>query len=392
MIKKYIIAIIFITIIFTGCVPKISLSDYPSKIYMPITIPDSCKSEYKKLMKPPKIAVINFTNNSNFGVGKVTNKSNSYKAGINLGVTPFGIGAGVNKKNNQNIVNRIVDPKLDKAITSAFETILANMGGVEVYSRNDLEKILKEQKLEHSGLFNSQTLTKLGKLTGVNYIITGSIDSVSQEYKDYTDITRFASSVIVETSKNKKTALLTGTAAQVANKFISGMKITTTVSFRVLDIETGKILFSKQITESKNIGRYPNPKYSQIIGAIKYNIIQGLQQVKSEFSTFFTPKGYILQVRSDKSYKNFIAQINLGSKDHILPGQTFKVYKFNEFIDPVTHKKQCDTSFMNIKLIVSKNQIQEHRSWSVVNGKNVKEIRVGNIVKRDKLKSSIFDF
>jgi uracil phosphoribosyltransferase len=68
---------------------------------------------------------------------------------------------------------------LDKAISGALEGSLANMGGLKNYSRADLDKVMKEQKLQQSGLFDDKTLVKVGKLAGVKYIVTGSIDSVT---------------------------------------------------------------------------------------------------------------------------------------------------------------------------------------------------------------------
>jgi hypothetical protein len=42
---------------------------------------------------------------------------------------------------------------------------------------------------------------------------------------------------------------------------------------------------------------------------------------------------------------------------------------------------------MDAKLIVSKNQIQTHRAWTLVEGDDAKKVRPGDIVKRDKLKN-----
>jgi len=371
--------------VFVGCGNNIDLKDYPKTLNYPANIPDVCQKEYKNLTTPPKVAIMRFNNNTNFGVAKVSNVSKSFNAGVAVGVSALSAGASAHSDSNKNIVNRVVEPKLDKAIVSAFEGMLASMGGVNVYSRDDLQKILKEQKLQQSGLFQENSLAKLGKLVGVDYIITGSIDKVTQDSKDYTGIAKMASMILLQSNASSKQKVAGIAGANLAAKALSGTKITTTITFKVLDVTTGKILFSRQITESRNIGEVHKPSYSQIIGAIKDNIMNGLQAVKLDFSEFFAPKGYILQIKSDKKHKDFIAQINLGLQDGIKAGQTFKVYQLNEFIDPITHKRSCDKSFMDVELIVSKNQIQNHRSWTLIEGEDSSKVRAGNIIKRDKL-------
>jgi hypothetical protein len=171
---------------------------------------------------------------------------------------------------------------------------------------------------------------------------------------------------------------------------LSGMKITTRATIKIIDVSTGKIVFSKQIEETKNIGKIKNPTYTQVIGGIKDGLMEGIKGVKPELSKFFAPTGYILQVKADKDHKNFIAQINLGSIKKIKPSQTFQVYKFDEVTDPVTNKTTCSKYAMNVKLKVSKNQIQPDRSWTKADGDDAPKLRAGQIVKRDALENSLF--
>ena len=388
--------------LFSGCGNEINMADYPTHVNQPVMIPDVCKNEYKSLREAPRVAIMKFTNNSNFSKANVTNSNATadYKGSAAAGIiaTQNAAAIGVVKKSHldthSNTTNRTVDPKLDKAISSAFEGILAEMGGAEVYSRQDLDKVLKEQKLQQSGLFDENTLVQVGKLAGVKYIITGSIDSVTQEYKDYESAANSAGNAVGRQGQknNDLTTQLLGSAIKLAGTMASGMKITTRVTFKIIDVATGKIVFSKQVTESKNIGKIPNPTYSQIIGGIKDDIMEALKGVKPEISGFFAPSGYIIQVKSDKKHEKFIAQINLGSKDHIKAGQTFKVYKFDEITDPITGKTSCDKSTLSVSLTVSKNQIQPSRAWTLADGDDAPNLRAGQIVKRDALKNSLLSF
>ena len=381
--------------LFTGCGTNINMADYPNKIRQTYQVPEVCEAEYEKLKNIPRVAIVKFTNNSSFNKANVETKNGeaNYEGAAVAGIVAGknGVGIGVASKEHVDVhtnkTSRVVDPKLDKAITSALEGILAELGGAEVYSREDLDKIMKEQKLQQSGLFDENTLVQVGKLAGVKYIITGSIDSVTQKYDDYEGAAQAATQ---NNNKNDLGSLIGKALVNAGASAMSGMKITTRVTFKIIDVETGKIVASVQKEETKNIGKIPHPTYDQVIGGIKDDIMEALQDAKTELSEFFGVKGYILQVKTDKDRKNYIAQINLGKKDKVKPGQTFSVYQFEENEDPISHEVTCDKVTMNVKLKVSDNQIQEKRAWTVADGDDAPKLRPGQIIKRDAIKNSLF--
>ena len=381
--------------LFTGCGTTINMADYPNKVKQNINIPEVCESEYSALKTIPKVAIIRFKNNSSFGKADTTSSraEASYKkaSASAVGFTNGGIGvahveAG-HAKSKSNTTKRTVDPKLDKAITSALEGVLAEMGGADVYSREDLDKVMAEQKLQQSGIMDENSLVQVGKLAGIRYIITGSIDSVTQEYKDYE---QGAQTATQNNKKNDLGSMLFKAALNAGASAASGMKITTKITIKVIDVETGKIVASKQAEGTKNIGKIQDPTYDQVVGGIKDGIMDALQDAKTELSEFFSIKGYITQVRADKERKNYIAQINLGSADKVKPEQTFSVFTFEESTDPVTGKTSCDKTTLNVTLKASKNQIQAHKTWTVADGDDAPNIRAGQIIKRNALKNSMF--
>jgi len=400
--KKVLMGMSITTSLFlVGCGTEVNISDYPNKIRQPVLVPDVCRNEYNSLKDIPKVAVIKFTNNSSFSKANSSTSnanatySHSAAAGVVVGegglVAAEADRAHINA--HTNTIKRVVDPKLDKAISSALEGSLANMGGVKIYSRSDLNKVIKEQKLEQNGLFDEKTLVKLGKLAGVKYIITGSIDSVTQEYKDYESAANMAGNAVANGKRQKNlTSQLLGAGLKLLGSAASGMKITTRATIKIINVTTGEIVFSKSAEETKNIGKIKNPTYTQIIGAIKDNLMEEIKEFKTDLSQFFAPSGYILQVRTNNKHNDFIAQINLGSKDGIKPEQTFSVYQFDEIIDPVTGKKSCDKYTMNVKLKVSQNQIEPKYAWTKAEGDDAPKIRAGQIVKRDGLKKSLLSF
>jgi curli biogenesis system outer membrane secretion channel CsgG len=391
------------SVVFIGCGTEINIGEYPNSVRQPVVVPDVCKAEYESLKSIPKVAVVRFTNNSAFGKANTSSSNGSADyshagaAGIAVGANGIGI-AEADKSHldtHTNSTSRVVDPKLDKAISGALEGSLANMGGLKIYSRADLDKVMKEQKLQQSGLFDEKTLVKVGKLAGVKYIVTGSIDSVTQEYKDYEGAANAAGNAVAGNGQQKQESLQSMAFKAVLNlgaSAASGMKVTTRATFKVIDVTTGEIVFSKQLEETKNIGKIKNPTYTQVIGAIKDDLMEELKGLKPELSKFFAPVGYITKVKTNAKHSNFIAQINLGSKDGIKPEQTFSVYQFDSVIDPVSGKTSCDKYTMNVKLTVSKNQLEPKYAWTKAEGDDAPKIRPGQIVKRDALKNSMLSF
>jgi TolB-like protein len=395
-------------LIFTGCGSDINISKFPKRVMSPYQIPDICHDEYAKLKSLPKVAVVKFTNNSSFGVANSSNtnidstvnttRTGKHVGGAYVGVTGTGVGVvhgsayktNTKTKKDVNIDNttRVVDPKLDKSITSAIETVLASMGGADVFTREDLDKVLKEQNLQQSGLVDDNTIVQVGKLAGVKYIITGSLDSVSQEFRDYSDVSKAVNNDNNSNSSNQQNSwmsLLAKVGVSAVASHQSGMKITARISVKVIDVETGKIVLSKKIDETKNIGMIKNPNYDQKIGGIKGAIEAGLNQILPEMSDFFSVSGYIVQVRSDKDRKNYIAQINLGKDNKVIPNQTFYAYTFEELTDPISGKTSCSKNRLDVTLSVSKNQINKENSWTVVDGDDAPMLRPGQIIKREAL-------
>lgn len=67
-----------------------------------------------------------------------------------------------------------------KYLAGTVGTRLAN-AGVRVIERDELERIFEEQKIQMSGAFDSQTLTKIGQLTGASSVLVGTITDFDEK-------------------------------------------------------------------------------------------------------------------------------------------------------------------------------------------------------------------
>ena len=99
-------------------------------------------------------------------------------------------------------------------LRSIAETDIKNASGFKSPDRVGLSKILDELKLQRSGLFKPETIKKLGKFTGADYLTLGAVTSVSRDggkYKAYVTLRM----VEVETAEVALSGRGTGTASNL---------------------------------------------------------------------------------------------------------------------------------------------------------------------------------
>jgi curli biogenesis system outer membrane secretion channel CsgG len=115
-----------------------------------------------------------------------------------------------------------------EAPRTLFEDALANMDGITIVERKRVDTLLVEAEFgQLSGLVDPEKATKLGKLLGANQIVIGTIIDISEETKKFK-----------------------GYGVQTENKVV-----TAELRVRVLEIETGKQVFSKSVEGSKTYSK-----------------------------------------------------------------------------------------------------------------------------------------
>jgi curli biogenesis system outer membrane secretion channel CsgG len=366
-------------------------------------IPNACRSAYESSF--PKIAVVNFSNNTPFenmnviqshlagsGYGRTT-------GGAAVGITPRGPGAAWGTwersryRQNAEETQRQVSAKLAASIEDSITDDLVNMGGMKVFTRNEMEKILSEQKFQQSGLVDEATLVSLGKLVGVKYIVTGSINNVELSYTSYESARRGsqdAGRVVARRSEDTGTALagvLIGTVIAATLETMEGWNVSTEVTLRMLDVETGQVLFSDKVSGKQFVGKSPKLDYDAVIGGIKKAASKGLETARPKLSAWFTVKGYIRQIRTSPDEQNRYANLSIGNNMGLKPGSKLIAYTFEELEDenPLTGEKKisCNRFKLPVQLIVT-DQVQADNSWATIEGspENIKRVKVGQLVER----------
>ncbi len=83
----------------------------------------------------------------------------------------------------KNETSEHIGPQL-QTLLSKVETQLVNDGVVDVYAHERQSEILSELKLQQSDFFDKSRIPELGRLIGVNYIVTGKVYDSAERTSD----------------------------------------------------------------------------------------------------------------------------------------------------------------------------------------------------------------
>jgi curli biogenesis system outer membrane secretion channel CsgG len=390
--KRMILSVCMVLFI-SGCAsaPKIDLTGFVPDREPKIRIPLICKSSYDAPL--PFVAVTNFTNNTSFDYANVVQsqvQGSGQRTAVG-GVAPGAAGVvwGTKERSsfqaNSESVSRQINAKLSESIEDGVMDEIVNMGGAKVYTRKEMEKVFSEQKLQQSGLVDDATMVRLGKLKGVKYIITGSVNNVDLKWVSY----QSARQGLGKGGSGNFIADLAMAAGAAALETQEGWNIGTELTIRILDVESGEVVLSQKMTGKHIIGKIPYPNYDALIGGIKKAASKSIEIARPGLSKYFPLKGYITMIKNSPDGKEKAVRVSIGEKVGIKAGNELFIYTFEEVEDPMSGKKECDVQKLPASLIVSSDQLQPNVAWALVNVNKPEQLRmvkVGQLVERKPLK------
>ncbi len=252
--------------------------------------------------------------------------------------------------------------EISAALVDLFTTALVEKGDFRVFERSRLQDIMKEQNLGLSGNISPDTAVQIGKLLGVQYLLTGRI-------------TRFA-------YKGKSFDAFFKVGFKFKNKKLQGR-----LDIRMIRTDTGEIVY---VDKASNEKKFMNLRVATIGGGTDYDetmvgeifepiVDQMAQKMSSKVADLkITPaamtksEGKIIKVSGSKVF------INLGSRNGVNAGDSYTVYRKGEaLIDPDTGEElgASETKLGTVKVV----SVQEKYSiCSIVSGSGLK---TGDIVK-----------
>ncbi len=346
-------------------------------------VPDICKAIYDNPL--PRVAVLNFANNTTFGYANLVQSSIQARAqrqttggvAVGSGVAVWGSQTQAQFQAEGQKIERQVNAKLAESVEEGVIDEFVNMKGAKVFTRTDLQKVLQEQKFQMSGLVDDNTAVRIGKLAGVRYVVTGAVNNVDLKWVDLEDLK----------GGLQKHLGVAGSVLAVGAATQEGWNISVTISVRMIDVETGEIITSKQVSGKHIIGKTPYPSYDALIGGIKKASEKAIADLRPDYSKHFSPKGYIYEVRRSQDGKVKVALTNMGTQQGVDKGTVLYVYTLEEVQDPIKGTKKCALSKLPVVLKVS-DQVQAEQSWAVIEGEpqNIAKVKVGQMVEREPLK------
>jgi curli biogenesis system outer membrane secretion channel CsgG len=222
---------------------------------------------------------------------------------------------------------------LSQGATDLMVNALLKTNRFRVFERSKLDAILQEQDFQHfSGLVDQTTAVKLGKMIGVDAILTGSITNISF----------------------KK-----GGGISIAGVKIRKSYVKVVMTIRIIDVTTGEILYStvqeEMAYKSGISGVLPIP----IPGGIRFSqeeavdILSAVELICDKVVLDFVAKmdrktvelrsapleGYVVKVVSTSSGTITQVYINFGANSGIKVGDEVRIYREGEVIlDPKTNE------------------------------------------------------
>lgn len=206
-----------------------------------------------------------------------------------------------------------------------LETSLVKSGNFDVYTRQELDKVMKEQALGQTGAVTPQSAAKVGQLIGVNAIVIGAVTEFGEK-KSGTQVSGQTMRTLTSQSDNLGVKLL-----GAGGLGYSKAEARVVIDVQMIDTNTGRIILaeSSEGTESSmgvsiaGISSGSSIDDTQVGKALRKSIHKLVNAVSKQMSQ--VPwSGRI--VKADG--RNII--VNAGLTANIQPGSTFRIYKRGE--------------------------------------------------------------
>ena len=294
-------------------------------------IPDACLGYYSSFKKT-KVSVTQFLDGQKLG-----------------GSTPQQYGSSGYNENNYMIddesrFRKYLANNAGLFLQSIIENKLANENTIQLYSRSQIVNILREQKFQMT-VSDPDTVAQFGRLSGVDYLITGYVNSIGYSYYE-----KPASNFISVNSMN-----LFSFYHKDPEKHWT---VSTDFTIQLIDVSTGKIIKSERFTDSltKQLN-YFNPSF--ILNMAKESVSNALSSFMSKFGYYFDKPMYIDEMRGKISQ----VLISKGTNYGINKGDILNMYATEEISDLNTGKALCQLRKIKGYVVVKKTSPTSSIGW-----------------------------
>lgn len=204
-------------------------------------------------------------------------------------------------------------------IADMLATALVKSGKFMVIERQDLDKVLEEQRLGASGVLTAETAPAMGKILGVDMIVVGSVSELGTKKSDL------------------------GGGTSLFGVGISSKSARAAVDIRLVNTTTGEIIAAETMEGTESSlgfkGRYEDINFSDMnawddtdLGKAAREAINECVELISENMAEIPWSGRVIKMNADGT-----VLIKPGSEGNVGKGDEFDVYQVGEEIkDPDT--------------------------------------------------------
>ncbi|MEM9856293.1 MAG: CsgG/HfaB family protein [Bacteroidota bacterium] len=147
-----------------------------------------------------------------------------------------------------------VSARLSEELLNNLSSKARKLEFFEVIDRDQLDKVIKEQKLSLSGLMDENTTAEIGELKGVDVILVGNVtESIVDRQESGPSERSYTKEVVLRKEKytddegKERTREIKGDVTAVAKIYSKSAEATVGCTFKVLDVQTGEVLESGSV-------------------------------------------------------------------------------------------------------------------------------------------------
>ncbi len=244
---------------------------------------------------------------------------------------------------------------IGEAAADILGTILQKTDRFIVIPQQDIDSILSQQRMGATGAVNPDTAAEMGKVLGLNAIVTGAVTAYS-EAEEGTDF-------IIGKSKT-----------QIARVTVDYRIVDTTTGVQLM-ADSGAGIYQKKATTVLGAGSKVSYDSDLRDGALRDALTKAMVNMVQKLGTRKW-NGRVAQVDGSNLY------INAGQKSGLNTGDKLDVFRpGKEIIDPVTKMKLGTTENKIGQAIVQQNDIGDQADLSIATPTSGVGFQPGDIVK-----------
>ncbi len=244
---------------------------------------------------------------------------------------------------------------IGEAAADILGTILQNTDRFIVIPQQDMESILSQQRMGATGAINPDTAAEMGKVLGLNAIVTGAVTAYS-EAEEGTDYL---------VAKSKK---------QIARVTVDYRIVDTTTGVQLM-ADSGAGIYSKSASRVLGMGAKAGYDPDLRDGALRDALTKAMVNMMQKLGTKKW-NGRIAQIDGESLY------INAGQRSGLNVGDKLKVFRSGkDIIDPVTKMKLGTTESLIGEAIVQQNDLGDQSDLSIARPTSGTGFKAGDVVK-----------